>query len=63
MATVDLGKISEDWNGDGVLNTEDVPVAGLAQGNGILDDGEDVGIESPKGKLTAVIDFKNGSTP
>lgn len=46
--TVDLGKISEDWNGDGLLNTEDVPVAGLAQGNGILDNGEDIGLDGAR---------------
>lgn len=46
--TVDLGQISEDWNGDGTLNTEDVPVAGLAQGNGILDDGEDLGLDGAR---------------
>ena len=43
--TVDLGKISEDWNSDGVLNTEDKAEAGFVQGNGILDDGEDVGLD------------------
>jgi len=43
--TVDLGKISEDWNGDGVLNTEDKAESGFVQGNGILDEGEDLGLD------------------
>ncbi|NHZ84807.1 MAG: cell surface protein SprA, partial [Planctomycetia bacterium] len=46
--TVDLGKISEDWNGDGILNTEDKAEAGFVQGNGILDDGEDLGLDGAK---------------
>jgi len=43
--TIDLGKISEDKNGDGKLNTEDIPEAGLSLGNGFLEDNEDVGID------------------
>ncbi|MDG2287982.1 MAG: cell surface protein SprA [Candidatus Marinimicrobia bacterium] len=43
--TVDLGKISEDYNGDGSLNNEDVPDAGLALGNGFLEDSEDTGLD------------------
>ena len=43
--TIDLGKISEDRNGDEKLNTEDVPEAGLSLGNGFLEDHEDVGID------------------
>lgn len=43
--TIDLGKISEDYNGNGVLNTEDVPDAGLALGNGFLEDNEDTGLD------------------
>jgi len=43
--TIDLGKISEDYNGDGLLNTEDVPEAGLALGNGFLEDNEDTGLD------------------
>ena len=39
--TVNLGKISEDKNGDGSLNTEDIPEAGLTLGNGFLEDHED----------------------
>ena len=31
---IDLGKISEDWDGNGILNTEDIPEAGLTLGNG-----------------------------
>lgn len=46
--TVDLGKISEDWNGDGVLNTEDKAEAGFVQGNGILDNGEDLGLDGAR---------------
>lgn len=46
--TVDLGKISEDWNGDGVLNTEDKAEAGFVQGNGILDRGEDLGLDGAR---------------
>ena len=43
--TIDLGKISEDYNGNGSLNTEDVPDAGLALGNGFLEDNEDTGLD------------------
>ncbi len=43
--TVDLGKISEDMDGNGVLNTEDIPEAGLTLGNGFLEDNEDVGLD------------------
>ena len=43
--TVNLGKISEDKNGDGSLNTEDIPEAGLTLGNGFLEDHEDVGLD------------------
>ena len=43
--TIDLGKISEDHNGNGILNTEDVPEAGLALGNGFLEDNEDTGLD------------------
>lgn len=42
--TVDLGRISEDLDGDGLLDTEDEKVAGMA-GDGILDDNEDVGLD------------------
>lgn len=40
---IDLGRISEDVNGDGILNTEDEPVGGIY--DGILDEGEDTGID------------------
>ena len=43
--TIDLGKISEDWDGNDVLNTEDVPEAGLTLGNGFLEDPEDTGLD------------------
>ena len=43
--TIDLGKISEDMDGNGVLNTEDIPEAGLTLGNGFLEDNEDVGLD------------------
>lgn len=43
--TVDLGRISEDWNGNGVLDTEDRPEAGFTLGNGFLEDDEDVGLD------------------
>ncbi|MBI90266.1 MAG: cell surface protein SprA [Candidatus Marinimicrobia bacterium] len=42
---IDLGKISEDIDGNGQLNTEDIPGAGLSLGNGFLDDGEDTGLD------------------
>ncbi len=42
---VDLGKVSEDWNGDGKLNTEDKPSGGLNYGNGLLDENEDTGLD------------------
>ena len=42
---VDLGKISEDMDGNGQLNTEDVPGAGLSLGNGFLEDAEDTGLD------------------
>ena len=42
--SVDLGQISEDRDGNGKLNTEDIPVGGLI-GDGILDDEEDVGLD------------------
>jgi len=43
--TVDLGRISEDWNEDGRLNTEDRSEAGIVGGDGLLDDEEDVGLD------------------
>ena len=43
--TIDLGKISEDYDGNGILNNEDIPDAGLALGNGFLEDNEDTGLD------------------
>jgi cell surface protein SprA len=43
--TIDLGEISEDFNGNGILDTEDVPEAGLALGNGFLENEEDTGLD------------------
>ncbi|MCX6828855.1 MAG: cell surface protein SprA [candidate division Zixibacteria bacterium] len=40
---IDLGEISEDVNGNGVLDTEDSTRSG--QRNNILDDGEDIGLD------------------
>jgi len=42
--SIDLGQISEDRDGNGLLNTEDIPVGGLI-GDGILDDSEDIGLD------------------
>ncbi|MFQ6604393.1 MAG: cell surface protein SprA [Fidelibacterota bacterium] len=42
--TVDLGKISEDIDGNGRLNTED-RAESLPVGNGLLDPGEDTGLD------------------
>ena len=42
---LDLGKISEDSDGNGQLNTEDIPGAGLTLGNGFLEDNEDTGLD------------------
>jgi len=42
---IDLGKISEDQNADGRLNTEDKPESGMTLGNGFLEDDEDTGVD------------------
>ena len=42
---IDLGKISEDMDGNSQLNTEDIPAAGLTLGNGFLEDIEDTGLD------------------
>ena len=42
--TIDLGRISEDRDGDGLLDTEDEKVAGMS-GDGILQDHEDIGLD------------------
>ena len=52
--TIDLGRISEDYDGNGILNSEDVPEAGLALGNGFLEDNEDTGLDG------CFNDFENG---
>ncbi len=51
---IDLGKISEDKNGDGRLNTEDRPESGLTLGNGFLEDDEDTGLDG------CFDDYENG---
>ena len=43
--TVDLGKISEDMDGNSKLNSEDIPEAGLTLGNGFLEENEDTGLD------------------
>ena len=43
---IDIGHISEDWNGNGILDTEDEPVYGPGMGDGILSDGEDIGVDN-----------------
>jgi len=42
---IDVGTISEDRNGNGKVDTEDLPEGGLTEGNGLLDPGEDVGLD------------------
>ena len=42
---INLGKISEDMDGNGLLNTEDIPGAGLTLGNTFLEDAEDTGLD------------------
>ena len=46
---VDMGLISEDVIPDKKLDTEDKPVPGSDVGNGILDEGEDTGIDGVSG--------------
>ena len=41
---IDIGYISEDMNGDNILNSEDQAIFGNI-GNNILDEGEDVGYD------------------
>lgn len=43
--TIDLGKVSEDRDGNNSLNTEDIPDAGLQFGNGFLEEDEDTGLD------------------
>lgn len=42
--TIDLGRISEDLNRNGLMDTEDEKVAGMS-GDGILQDHEDIGLD------------------
>ena len=42
--TINLGRISEDRDGDGQLDTEDEKVAGMV-GDGLLEDKEDIGLD------------------
>ncbi len=42
--TVDLGRVSEDANGDGILNSEDLEVNGIR--DGILTEAEDIGVDN-----------------
>lgn len=46
---IDLGKISEDAIPDNKLNTEDREIGGRGFGNGVLDEGEDVGLDGMAG--------------
>ena len=41
---IDIGDISEDWNDNGILDTEDEKVYG-SMGDGFLSDGEDIGVD------------------
>ena len=43
---IDIGYISEDWNNNSILDTEDEPVYGPGMGDGILSDGEDIGVDN-----------------
>jgi len=43
---IDIGYLSEDWNNNEVLDTEDEPVYGPGMGDGILSDGEDIGVDN-----------------
>ena len=43
--SINLGKISEDKDGNNKLNTEDIPAAGLTLGNGFLEENEDTGLD------------------
>ncbi|UCH10986.1 MAG: cell surface protein SprA, partial [Fidelibacterota bacterium] len=42
---IDIGSVSEDMDSDGYIDTEDRPVAGRREGNGLLDPDEDVGLD------------------
>ena len=42
---IDVGSISEDLNANGLIDTEDRPVAGFSEGNSLLEPEEDVGLD------------------
>ncbi len=42
---IDIGSISEDINGNGILDTEDEPIPGQGHGDGVLTADEDTGID------------------
>lgn len=42
---IDVGSISEDINSNGLIDTEDRLVSGFSEGNGLLEPGEDVGLD------------------
>ncbi|UCH62375.1 MAG: cell surface protein SprA [Fidelibacterota bacterium] len=42
---IDVGSISEDLNANGLIDTEDRPVAGFTEGNSLLEPEEDVGLD------------------
>ena len=42
---IDIGDISEDINGNAAINTEDEPLPGTTEGNNLLDEGEDIGLD------------------
>ncbi|MBD3167700.1 cell surface protein SprA, partial [bacterium] len=50
MLVIDMGEISEDVIPNNELDTEDIPLEGTSQGNLILDDDEDVGIDRIEGE-------------
>ena len=52
---IDLGTISEDVNENSRLDTEDIPVGGLSNGDGLVSPEEDVGIDGRD--LTAELQF------
>jgi cell surface protein SprA len=67
MVYIDLGQISEDVIPNSALDTEDQPLAGTSTanprvviGNGILDEGEDVGLDGLPGSDPADSVYING---
>ncbi|HNZ36284.1 MAG TPA: cell surface protein SprA [Candidatus Marinimicrobia bacterium] len=57
---IDLGQISEDQVPNKKLDTEDIPDAGLTMGNGLLDPGEDTGIDGLVDKNEKIVTTKYG---